>query len=66
MDKEEASDKNEICKDCVNWKEFSAGCWFHWDDKKECSQFRNSFAEDTKLKSSKKRIEEIDVTHILR
>ncbi len=31
-------DSEDICKDCLNWKEFKEKCWYHWQLKKECSQ----------------------------
>ena len=28
----------DICKDCLNWKDFKEKCWYFWHQKKECSQ----------------------------
>jgi hypothetical protein len=28
----------DICKDCINWKDFKEKCWYFWEKKKECSQ----------------------------
>lgn len=28
----------DICKDCLNWKDFKEKCWYYWEKKKECSQ----------------------------
>ncbi|NQU79674.1 hypothetical protein HQ545_07955 [Candidatus Woesearchaeota archaeon] len=31
-------DKEDVCKQCINWKEFKEKCWYFWEQKKECSQ----------------------------
>jgi hypothetical protein len=31
-------DKEHICKDCLNFKDFKEKCWYHWEQKSECSQ----------------------------
>jgi hypothetical protein len=28
----------DICKECMNWKDFKEKCWYFWNSKKECSQ----------------------------
>jgi len=29
---------NEVCKDCLKWKQFGEQCWVHWKLKKYCTQ----------------------------
>ncbi|MBW2967164.1 hypothetical protein KY362_01620 [Candidatus Woesearchaeota archaeon] len=31
-------DKPELCKSCLNWKDFKEKCWYFWEHKRECSQ----------------------------
>ena len=52
----ESSEPKHVCSSCANWKEFGSECWFHWEEKKECSQHRSSFMEEPKLKSIKEQI----------
>jgi len=28
----------DICENCLNWKDFKGKCWYFWEKKKECSQ----------------------------
>jgi hypothetical protein len=34
---EDNSNVNDICKDCVFWKQFKDKCWVHWKEKKFCT-----------------------------
>ena len=36
---------SEVCKNCHAFKSFGEKCWFFWERKKACSQFKQS-AED--------------------
>ncbi|RLE46294.1 hypothetical protein DRJ25_04400 [Candidatus Woesearchaeota archaeon] len=40
-----------VCKDCHNFKVFGKKCWFYWENKSACSQFRSSADEEPKFKS---------------
>jgi hypothetical protein len=37
-DLEALQPSKDLCKDCLNWKDFKEKCWYHWQNKKECSQ----------------------------
>ncbi|MFC1742112.1 hypothetical protein ACFL3V_06260 [Nanoarchaeota archaeon] len=28
----------DLCKECLNFKDFKEKCWYFWEKKKECSQ----------------------------
>ena len=30
-------DVNDVCKDCLFWKQFKEGCWVYWHKKKFCT-----------------------------
>lgn len=37
---------DKLCENCFSYKVFGKKCWFYWEDKKTCSQHRESeFAE---------------------
>lgn len=44
---------NEVCKECASWKVFKEKCWFFWDGKKECSQFKDDDFSEPKYKDVK-------------
>ena len=31
-------DKGDLCKECLNFKDFGEKCWYFWNEKKDCSQ----------------------------
>jgi hypothetical protein len=31
-------EKESLCESCLNWKDFKEKCWYHWSQKKQCSQ----------------------------
>lgn len=33
---------SEICKTCHSFKVFGEKCWFYWERKKACSQYRHT------------------------
>jgi hypothetical protein len=39
---------NEICEDCINWKQYGKKCFFFWEKKKECPS-KIEEGEDQKL-----------------
>lgn len=30
--------KGDVCRDCLNYKDFKEKCWYFWEDKRDCSQ----------------------------
>lgn len=40
-----------LCDDCFNFKMFGKKCFFYWDEKRECSQFRDAGEDEPKHKS---------------
>jgi hypothetical protein len=40
-----------VCKECHNFKTFGKDCWFYWDEKKKCSQFKRSVEDNPDYKS---------------
>lgn len=42
--------EDNICKDCINWKQFGKSCFFYWEKKKQCPskiiEDENSFTLD--------------------
>ncbi|MCX8147399.1 MAG: hypothetical protein N3D84_02940 [Candidatus Woesearchaeota archaeon] len=43
--------ENDLCKDCANWKNFREKCWFYWEEKKECSQFKEDILSEPRYKN---------------
>jgi len=35
-----------VCEHCHNHKVFGSKCWFYWEKKKNCSQFKRSAEDD--------------------
>ncbi len=33
---------SDVCKNCHAFKVFGEKCWFYWERKKSCSQFKQS------------------------
>jgi len=33
---------SDICKECQSFKVFGEKCWFYWERKKTCSQFKKT------------------------
>ncbi len=33
---------SDVCKDCHSFQIFKEKCWFFWENKRACSQFRSS------------------------
>jgi len=29
-----------LCENCANYKQHKEKCWFYWENKKQCSQFK--------------------------
>lgn len=44
---------NEVCRECASWKIFKEKCWFYWDGKKECSQFKDDPLSEPRYMSKK-------------
>jgi len=40
-----------VCKKCHGFKVFGNKCWFYWDGKKKCSQFRGFPEEEPRFES---------------
>lgn len=36
-DKYNNEECNDICKDCLKWKQFGKNCWVYWEGKKYCT-----------------------------
>ncbi|HLC47098.1 MAG TPA: hypothetical protein VJI75_05190 [Candidatus Nanoarchaeia archaeon] len=64
-DDKAAAGDDHVCTECVNWKDFKRQCWFYWESKKECSQFRNHIGEEPKIKSVKAKAEDMDVAGMI-
>lgn len=41
-----------VCDSCFNYKAFGKKCWFYWECKSQCSQFKDAPEEDIKFKSA--------------
>jgi len=39
-----------LCDGCVNSKSFGKKCWFYWELKKQCSQFKKSPGAETEFR----------------
>ena len=37
---------SDVCKHCHAFKVFGEKCWFYWEGKKSCSQFKRSEADE--------------------
>lgn len=35
-----------VCDKCFNFKAFGSKCWFFWECKRQCSQFKESLEKD--------------------
>jgi len=35
----------EVCKGCENWKEYGLACFYHWEGKRVCTQFKQNGEE---------------------
>ncbi len=46
-----------VCQGCMNFKFFNTKCWFFWEGKKECSQFRVDAEGNTRFRSVKDRFD---------
>ena len=44
---------NELFIECASWGRFKDKCWFYWDGKKECSQFRDDLLSEPKYMDRK-------------
>lgn len=33
--------QSKVCEGCENKKDFSTHCFYHWEDKKVCTQYMN-------------------------
>lgn len=38
------------CVGCVIWEKFGKNCFYHWEDKKECSMFASDWDDVSKQK----------------
>ena len=48
---------SKVCEGCASFKVFGRGCWFFWEAKKECSQFRSGDTSNPEFKSVKENFE---------
>ncbi|HLC66265.1 MAG TPA: hypothetical protein VJK52_01355 [Candidatus Nanoarchaeia archaeon] len=46
-----------LCQGCVNWQLFQGKCWFFWDAKQECSQYRLDNWGNTQHKTVRQRFD---------
>ncbi|MFC1697024.1 hypothetical protein ACFL1H_01715 [Nanoarchaeota archaeon] len=51
-----------ICNDCANKQREEDGCWYFFEGKKLCTQFRRSFMEEPQMKKQ----EEFDPKKLLK
>ncbi|MBD3312855.1 hypothetical protein GF345_00265 [Candidatus Woesearchaeota archaeon] len=51
--------KSEVCKECASWKIFGSKCWFYWDNKAECSQFKDDQMSEPKYRNTRINPEQI-------
>lgn len=40
-----------VCEECHSYKVFGEKCWFFWNSKKSCSQFRGQPMEEPRFRS---------------
>ena len=40
-----------VCDDCHAFKQFGEKCWFFWNDKKSCSQHKETPAAEPKFRT---------------
>ena len=40
-----------VCDKCFSFKVFGAKCWYYWENKKECSQFKRSPEDEAHFES---------------
>jgi len=48
--KKEQKPKASVCQGCMSWKVFGHKCYFYWEQKKECSQFRKNQSQEPTYK----------------
>ncbi len=41
-----------VCEKCHNFKVFGKKCWFFWEEKKTCSQFREAGEQEPHYESA--------------
>ena len=46
-----------LCQGCVNWQLFGGKCFFYWEGKQECSQYRVDQWGNAAHKSVKQRFD---------
>lgn len=51
-----------VCKTCVVFKRHKDKCWYYWDHKKACTQYRGSDVSDPVFLE----IDEWGITQVLR
>jgi len=39
-----------LCDDCAAYKTFGKKCWFYWEMKSKCSQFKKSHSDEPGFK----------------
>lgn len=42
-----------LCRECASWKRHREKCWFYWEGKKECSQFKDDDFSEAKYRNVK-------------
>ncbi|HLF54564.1 MAG TPA: hypothetical protein VI612_02495 [Candidatus Nanoarchaeia archaeon] len=40
-----------VCENCHSYKIFGKKCWFYWEDKKTCSQFKKAPEDEPQFSS---------------
>ena len=53
MKQKEKKGVSPVCDGCAQWGVFKEKCWFYWELKKECSQFKHQIAKEPKYKEDK-------------
>ncbi|MBI2564578.1 hypothetical protein HYV79_01150 [Candidatus Woesearchaeota archaeon] len=43
----------KVCEGCQNYKLFKEKCWFYWENKRICTQYRESFGQEPEFKTAK-------------
>ncbi|MBU0536173.1 MAG: hypothetical protein KKE20_04360 [Nanoarchaeota archaeon] len=51
--------KSDVCKECASWNIFMDRCWFYWEGKKECSQFKDDHMSEPKYRNTKQDPEQL-------
>jgi hypothetical protein len=53
MESQSEPECGHLCKECASWNRHKEKCWFFWEGKKECSQFKDDDFSEPKYKDVK-------------